>query len=133
MSITAYKGPLDIPELSPLITEAVKQFAEPLGLKSVIWYHGDPWWFIRQEVVPRKFFREVHVAVFSKGDQPYLFLMPQACRFAQKVPPKVARPEKWVQWSVKNLLALGDDRARKEIGVFLSQAWQAAQKLTVSE
>ena len=133
MTITAYNGPLDIPEFSPLITESVKEFAEPRGLKSILWYHGDPWWFIREEVVPKKFFREVHVAVFSRTGHSYLFFMPQACRFEPKVPPKVVRPEKWVQRSVKELRALGPDGARKEIGLLLTQAWQVAQALTMSE
>ena len=135
VAMKGYIGPLEIPELAPLLTKTVKQFADAQGLKSILWYQGDPWWFVREEVVPKEFFREVHVAAFSRGGYAYLFLMPQACKFMENAPPKVVRPKKRLHRPLKEFFPLRKGLTRKktqeDIYTLLTQAWEEAKGLRV--
>ena len=124
-----YKGPLEVSRLAPLIAEAIQEFAHEHGLQSFLYYHGEHWWFIRQ-TEPNQLFREVHVAVYSREGQRYLFCMPQLCkRLVENAPPEVVRPENLLKLSLE---MLPEDKTCKETYKLLQQAWQEASKLTMS-
>ncbi len=130
---TAFQTLLRVPTLAPLIADTVEKFAETKGLKSFLWYHGDPWWFVRQEVIPNQFFREVHIAAFAAADRSYLVFMPQVCRFFPNAPQKVARPTKWIRRPLDDFPTAPHEYTRKQLEETLIEAWRQAENLTVSE
>lgn len=134
-----YSGPLTVDWLEPLIAQAVEEFAkEPsINLKSTLWYHGEPWWFIRREEPDAQFFREVHIAVFSTTgngagarEKKYLFFMPQGYRYRENI--REATPSAtadMVQCPLEDF-PRSEEMTRGKIKDLLAQAWERAKNFT---